>query len=353
MSVTREPMDQSNTHGQTPSRLFEGASVIKVSGERKMGLICPNVDLRKTPEWSAADVAEVRAQLHEHRGVLVFINQSADLSPQDHKNFAALFGELEVHTQVKGIPNHPEVTQIEREPNAKVIFGEDFHSDHSFQPQPASYSFLRMTDEVSPYGTNNTEFANTIDAYTDLSPAMKELVNNLWVSHSAGKAYGEASTSGKGGHKGNSLYAMKETNSMQLTNAPPIPDEHHPVVIAHPFKGEGALFISETFTNGVVGMTHREGMQLVELLQRHVTQEKYCFEVPHEANQVTMWDNRQLIHRGLINDNSCRRVIQRASVSSGHIPIALHEWTAHNGDFAKALALAKKRKATDATVRTG
>lgn len=339
-------------YGQTPSRLFEGAEPIKVveteNGVRKMGLICPNVDLRKNQEWSAADVAEMKKQLHNHKGVLTFPNQSEELSPHDHVGFASHFGQTEIHTTVKGIPGYPDVMEIQREPTSVVIFGEDYHSDHSFQTHPASYSFLRATNEVTPYGTNNTEFSNTIDAYADLSPLMKKLVRDLWVSHSSTKAYGESNQGAKGGHKGNSLYAMKETKGMVLTNNPPIPDEHHPVVMVHPESGEPALFISETFTNGIVGMTHEEGMQLILLLQRHCTQDKYIFEVAYEANQVTMWDNRQLIHRGLVNDTSCRRVIQRVSVSSGAIPISLNEWEAANQQFDVALSIAEERKRTDA-----
>ena len=169
-------------HGQTPSKLFEGAEVIKQVGNRKMGLQCPNVNLRKNLEWSAADIKEIKEKLHAHRGVLTFPNQSTDLSPQDHINFAKHFGETEIHSAVKG---------IEREPSADIIFGEDFHSDHSFQTWPASYSFLRATNEMTPYGTNNTQFANTIDAYADMPPLMKSVLAELMVSHSATKAYGE------------------------------------------------------------------------------------------------------------------------------------------------------------------
>lgn len=136
MSINEK--DSSRFYGQTPSRLFEGAKVIKHLGDRKMGLLCPNIDLRKTKEWSAADIKEIKKQLHKHRGVLTFNNQSEDLSPQDHVDFASLFGEVEIHSAVKGIKGFPEVIEIQREPSAKVIFGEDFHSDHSFQPHPTA-----------------------------------------------------------------------------------------------------------------------------------------------------------------------------------------------------------------------
>ena len=69
-------------YGHNPSRLFEGSQVLKQVGDRKMGLSCPNVDLKKSAEWSEADVAEIKKQLHEHSGVLTFPNQSEDLSPQ-------------------------------------------------------------------------------------------------------------------------------------------------------------------------------------------------------------------------------------------------------------------------------
>lgn len=137
---------------------------------------------------------------------------------------------------------------------------------------------------------------------------------------------------------------MKETKSMELTGNKPIPDQWQPVVIAHPTYGQPALFISKTFTNGIVGMSEQEGMAFIMLLEAHITNEKYLFEIAYEKNQVTMWDNRQLIHKGLINDRSTRRVIQRVSVSCGHIPVALTEYQKANGDFDNAIVLAEKRK---------
>ena len=79
-----------------------------------MGLSCPNVDLRKSAEWSDADISEIIKQLHEHSGVLTFPNQSEDLSPQDHVNVGKTFGEVEIHTAVKGLAGIPEVMEIQR-----------------------------------------------------------------------------------------------------------------------------------------------------------------------------------------------------------------------------------------------
>ena len=45
----------------------------------------------------------------------------------------------------KGLPGCPEILEIVRERGVSIIFGEEWHSDHSFQPLPASFSFLRAT----------------------------------------------------------------------------------------------------------------------------------------------------------------------------------------------------------------
>mmetsp|Transcript_29628 Transcript_29628/g.38738 ORF Transcript_29628/g.38738 Transcript_29628/m.38738 type:complete len:401 (-) Transcript_29628:243-1445(-) len=323
--VTSSNNDSTVYHGHTPSRLFEGAKPI----QGKYGLRCPNVDLRKCKEWSKADIAAVLTVIQEAKGVLTFPNQSPDLSPDDQLYFASLFGEPETHTAAKGIPGYPQVLEIIREKDAQVVFGEDWHSDHSFQPWPASFSFLRATGTMTPVGTNNTQFAHCIEAWKDLSPTLKKICLDLKVSHSARKAYG---TPDQGGHKKNSLVAMQGTDGMKPADKPLLPDQFHPVVINIPETGEEALFVSTTFTNGIVGMTDEEGNAFIKMLQNLMTQEQYLFEVSHEPHQVTMWDNRQLIHRGLVNDASSRRIIQRVSVSTGSRPTAVNGELFKEGD---------------------
>jgi taurine dioxygenase len=315
--------------GQTYARkydcaLLEGATVL--SPETGFGLTLPACDLSRAGAFTAHDIAALRAVIQDARGVLVFSNQQ-ELTPQQHVAFAARFGEVERHMVAKGLPDCPEVLEIVRERGATIIFGEEWHSDHSFQPVPASLSFLRATAEVTPYGTNNTEFAHCEAAWDALSPAMRALLLPLDAYHSAGKAYGDGAKYGK--KTPNSREAMGQTSTMAFAveqEADIIGDVAHPVVVRHPETGRDALFISETFTNGIVGMTAREGLELTQLIQRHVTQPQFRVEVAYEPHQVAMWDNRQLIHRGLANDNSARRVIQRASVAMAAPPKATRDF---------------------------
>ena len=115
------------------------------------------------------------------------------------------------------LAEHPEILEIVREKDAQIVFGEEWHSDHSFQPLPASYSFLRATAQVTPYGTNNTEFAHCEAAWDAYSDTMKELLLPLDAYHSAGKAYGDGAKYGK--TTPNSREAMLETGAAIVSAA--------------------------------------------------------------------------------------------------------------------------------------
>ena len=164
-------------------------------------------------------------------------------------------------------------------------------------------------------------------AWDSFSDTMKQLLLPLDAYHSAGKAYGDGAKYGK--TTPNSREAMLETSSMTFLvekEEEIIPDCIHPVVVRHPETGRDAVFISETFTNGIVGMTAREGLEMTRLIQNHVTQSQFRVQVAYEPHQLAMWDNRSLIHRGLQDDTSAKRVIQRASVSMAAPPVATRDF---------------------------
>ena len=269
----------------------------------------------------------LRDTIVDSRGVLAFPNQGPELTVDDHVAFTKLFGEAEVHAVAQGMPEHPEVLEIVREKSAKVIFGEELHSDHSFQTRsfPAAYSFLRVTDETPPFGTNNTIFYNTMMAYEALSPSFQRLISGLKVYHSAGKAYNLGSET-------NSLAAMQQTSSMELNNKPMMDDVLQPLVTVHPDTGKPCLFCSPTFTGTSDGspalcgpdgvrMSHEETDAILGYLYEHMTKKEFRSTVPWVPHQVTMWDNRQLIHKGEVDYTDCRRVVQRVSVRMPVAPV--------------------------------
>src|SRR5690606_18885235 len=93
-------------------------------------------------DLSDANIQAVRHLLLKHK-LLVFRNQK--ITAQQHVNFAARFGELEIHPV---FPNHPEFPEL-------VLLGGDsktparenlFHSDVSWRDTPSMGSILRCVE---------------------------------------------------------------------------------------------------------------------------------------------------------------------------------------------------------------
>ena len=274
-------------------------------GLEGLGAVLPNVDLRE--DFSRDDIEVIKRASNEAGGILIFPDQST-LSLQDHAAFGRKLGEIEPHAVASGHPEAPEILEIVREPSADVVFGENWHSDNSFMKETASYSILKIA--VAPkFGSNDTLFASVEAAYDALSPTMQKLLQQLQAYHSATRAYSANSPH-------NSRAAMERTTTMRFRNEAPIMeyDVLHPLVVVHPETKRPSIFASPTFTTGIRGMHKEESDALLSFLYEHFSQPRFQARVSWAPHQVTMWDNRSLTHRGIADDVSEKRVVQRVSI---------------------------------------
>jgi len=279
-----------------------------------LGAELPNVDL--TEAFSREDVEALEQASDEAGGILVFTNQRPDMSLHDQVRFARRVADangtcIEPHAVAAGHAEAPEILEIVREAHAQVVFGENWHSDNSFHARTASYSILRGV-EVPRLGVNDTLFSSTEAAFEALSPSMQRLLLDLNAFHSAHKAYGT-------GHGGNSRAAMAGTSTMRMRSDPQQLewDVLQPVVSVHPRTGRRGLFVSPTFTTRIDGMDAKESRSLLRFCYEWIARPEFCTRVSWRPNQVVMWDNRSLSHKGLADDCSERRVVQRVSIRGG------------------------------------
>jgi taurine dioxygenase len=298
-----------------PMRLLEGRFDLDhhTGGLRGLGAVLPNVDLRE--DFNEEDISILKRASNDAGGIIVFPDQSK-LSLQDHVAFGRKLGEIEPHAVASGHPEAPEVLEIVREPSADVVFGENWHSDNSFMKRTASYSILKIA--VAPrYGSNDTLFASVEAAYEALSPTIQGLLQNLQVFHSATRAY-------SAGRPENSRAAMERTSTMRFRNEAPIMeyDVLHPLVVVHPETKRRSIFASPTFTTGIRGMHKDESDALLGFLYGHFSQPQFQARVSWAPHQVTMWDNRSLTHKGIADDVSEKRVVQRVSIR-GSSPVGV------------------------------
>ena len=162
--------------------------------------------------------AEVKAAFHEHL-VVVFPDQH--LTPDQQIAFTARFGPVEEHPlrTRPGMAEHPEILVLMNKPGERAPRNDRWHSDISYTERPPLGSVLYGLQV--PEGRGDTMFCNMAKAFTDLSPAMQEMLRPLSALHSAAPV---AARNNAGG-----------TNANKITEVPaPVA---HPVVRSHPDTG--------------------------------------------------------------------------------------------------------------------
>lgn len=232
---------------------------------------------------------------------VIFFRDQRTLTPDRHKSFARRFGTLNVHPYVSGMKGHPELMEIVKEPEDKLNFGGGWHSDMSFQEQPALGSILYAL-EVPSHG-GDTLFANQIAAYEALSDGMKAMLDGLTAIHSASREYSAT---------GASAQSRKSMNAQQADDAP---EYEHPVVRTHPETGKKGLFVNPAFTLRFSNMTRRESRPLLDFLFNHARDERLTCRFRWEKYSVAFWDNRCVWHYALNDYPGQRRHMRRATIN--------------------------------------
>ncbi len=233
--------------------------------------------------------------------VIFFRNQ--DLSPEAHIRFGRRFGSLNIHPYVKGMAGHEEIMEIIKEPDERENFGGGWHSDMSFQEEPALGSILHSI-EVPPYG-GDTLFTSQSAAYDALSEGMKDMLDGMIAIHTAEKEYGRK------GHSAMQRAGMQVEQQEEGT----VPKFEHPVVRTHPQTGRKALYVNSAFTMHFKNMTRRESRPLLQFLFEHATQEQFTCRFRWTPGAVAFWDNRAVQHYALNDYHGHRRHMRRVTIN--------------------------------------
>ena len=201
-------------------------------------------------------------------GVLRFEKQGLDADSL--KALGRNFGELHIHTGVKGNSEHPEITEIYSDENSKHVNGEVWHSDLSCDPIPPLGSILHMS--ISPEAGGDTAFASSYAAYDALSSRMKTYLDGLTATHDGHFAFSRFNPDGK------------------FTRA------SHPVVNTHPVSGRKGLYVNRAFTSHMDDMPYEEGAALLEFLYDHCERAEWSMRFRWASDVVAFWDNRCVQH---------------------------------------------------------
>ena len=261
------------------------------------------IDLHQTPEPDT--LAAVRQALLDYK-VIFFPGQH--LSPDEHKRFASLFGEITVaHPVIPGLEDHKEVFEIDYTKARALVGGtgsdyddrENWHTDVTFVETPPLGSILNAI--VIPAAGGDTLWADTQAAYEGLSPAIRQLVDGLTAVHDGDRSFGKVLAAvGKGEWDGKEFTELVQVE--------------HPVVRTHPETGRRNLFVNPGFTKRIVGLRPRESDAILQFLYRHMTTPEYVVRYRWEEGDLGFWDNRTTMHYAIHDYGAAHRVIQRVTI---------------------------------------
>lgn len=247
---------------------------------------------------------EVRAALFRHE--MVFFRDQ-DLGHADHEAFTLRFGEFGDDAYTRGVVGHENIQPVVKEAasTVRMIFGTGWHTDSAFLERPPAISTL-FAKEVPPYG-GDTIWANAALAYRMLSDRMREMLEGLRV-HMSRRDVME--TQARAGSASPTISMLDDAEQL----ARHLEGTTHPLVRTHPVTGERALFVDQTYTCGIEGLTDAEAAPLLEFLVGHVTQSAFTCRLRWEPNTLAVWDNRLCVHQAYNDHAGFRREMYRTTV---------------------------------------
>ncbi|MFA7263366.1 MAG: TauD/TfdA family dioxygenase [Caulobacter sp.] len=234
------------------------------------------VDLADLTE---AEVDGLRQALFDH-GLLVFREQS--LTPEQHIALAERLAPIDVNRFFPAAPGYPVIARVEKTADQMTNIGGGWHTDHSYDAEPAMGSVLVARD-LPPSG-GDTLFADMYAAYDTLDAETKAEIAGLRAVHGSDHVFGE---------KG--VYAQTDQPELAKGGVE-TPETVHPVVIRHPGSGKSVLYVNPSFTLRFEGQTREESLPLLMKLYAHAMDMSRVHTLVWEPGTVAIWDNRATWH---------------------------------------------------------
>ena len=245
-----------------------------------------------------AELDKLRTLFAEH-GLLFFRDQV--LPPEEHLRFARRFGDIVVNKFFKTTAEHPEIAEVRKEKTQQTNIGGGWHTDHSYDDEPALGSIL--VARTLPTSGGNTRFADLAAAYDALPEDLKKRIEGLYAVHSNKHLYGE-----------NGLYRITDL-AEQLGGMDRVGDATHPVVIRHPQSGRKVLYVNPGHTIQFQDWDFADSRELLDELYAHVSQPQFTCSFNWQPGSVTFWDNRRTWHMADNDYQGQQRLMHRITLA--------------------------------------
>jgi len=251
------------------------------------------VDLAKIDDKIFADIH------HAFLDNLVIFFRDQTITPEQQVAFSARFAPVGYYPFLKGLPDHPAVIEVRKEPEDKLNFGGVWHTDTAYLAKPPMGSVL-YAKEI-PESGGDTMFANLYLAYETLSDSMKAMLDGRNAVNSSQK--GDAAV----GRQKSVDENPKDATDIQTESS-------HPVLRTHPETGRQALYVNRGHTVCFEGMTPQESAPILEYLFEYQIRPEFTCRFQWAPGSIAIWDNRCALHYPLNDYQGQRRVMHRVTM---------------------------------------
>ena len=258
------------------------------------------VDLRRPLEPGV--LRELHAALMRH---LVIFFRDQDITPVQQAGFARNFGRLRVAQRAafELLEGAPEVSVLEndreRPPNI-----DHYHTDGIYRPEPEFASVLRAVEV--PDAGGDTIFVSQYAAWEALSEDLKAYLETKTAVHDFMKLHGSP-------QKARSWTANFEGMEKMRKQNPPV---EWPLVRTHAVTGRQHLYLSESFTSHIVGVSKTESDGLLAMLFRHCAKPEFQCRFKWRPGSIAFWDNRASMHYAVADYWPERRRMYRLTIET-------------------------------------
>lgn len=258
--------------------------------------------------------AEIQAGIlaaFEEYSVLVFHNQP--LTDEQQITFSEYLGPLELTlpgvvgagSKIVRVSNMTADGALKEPGGHLALFGKAnllWHADSTFRAAPAKASILSARQIALQGG--DTEYASTRAGYDSLSAAMKQRVNGLVAVHSIATSRRKIDP--------------RAVSPEQEKALPPVPQA---LVRPNPVNGRKALVLGSHIC-AIAGMADNEAQALLDELTANATQPAFTYRHVWRDDDLVMWDNRAVLHRGHPYDEVRERRLLVRTTLAGDGPTA-------------------------------
>ena len=235
---------------------------------------------------SAIEKKEIIDLFDEHSLIVI---KKQKINEQEQVNFTKIFGELEITKPgtlgtnsnlviLTNIDENGNIVDTNHKQSKNDRANQQWHSDSSFKIRPAHASIL--SGKQVPKEGGNTEFVSMRVVYKNLQKDIQEKVLNLEAVHHF--AYSR------------SKIDIKMVSQIEYEKFPPVVQ---PMVKTNPKNNKRALYFG-SHTAYIKDIPEKESIKLLTYLKKFSSQKKFIYSHTWEENDLLIWDNRSILHRG-------------------------------------------------------